>query len=74
MKNDGGVAFPHDGESVPFSQAENGMSLRDWFAAMALQGELASQQGGNEVYNAEELALWCYQVADAMLKEREKTA
>ena len=57
------------------------MDLRDWFAAQAMQGLLAAgwwdslrggesktvQQKGNELVAAD-----AYQMADAMLKEREK--
>ena len=43
----------------------SGMSLRDYFAGQAL-GNLDSR--GIE----ESAAKWCYEMADAMLKEREK--
>lgn len=46
---DGGPAFPmHDGHNMPvktvaeFERAMQGMSLRDYFAASAVQGWLAS--------------------------------
>lgn len=45
-----------------FTQTTYGMSLRDWFAGMALQsaGDLPART----------LGAWCYARADAMLKER----
>lgn len=49
-----------------------GISLRDWFAGMAMQGIIAN--GGtnyNAVGQAEDAEL-AYNIADAMLAEREK--
>ena len=43
-----------------------GMTLRDYFAGQALAG-LSTRHGGGEV-----LAQASYQIADAMLKERER--
>jgi hypothetical protein len=42
--NDGGPAFPKKGEMSPITGEflNAGMSLRDWFAGMALHGLLAS--------------------------------
>ena len=57
----GGPAFPVGNV--------NGMSLRDYFAAKALQGVMAC----NGVYDDEKkLARWCYEQADAMLEAREQ--
>lgn len=67
---DGGPAFP----AIPGDKAEGpccywgGMSLRDWFAGMALQGILAS----GDKSKREVLAGWSYQLADAMLVELAK--
>ena len=64
MLHTGGPAFPI--EKPPF---HNGMSLRDYFAAKALQGVMAC----NGVYEDEKkLARWCYEQADAMLEAREQ--
>jgi hypothetical protein len=56
-----------------------GMTLRDYFAAAALQGWIAdkamsriSEQGYDLVQAREMLAQGCYAMADAMLKERAK--
>jgi hypothetical protein len=73
--NTGGPAFPH---TVEYKGADcggvvphGGMSLRDYFAANALQG-LMGRVWGNQP--AEELfSIWAksaYAVADAMLKAR----
>lgn len=57
-----GPAFP-----VTYPSAGRGMTLRDYFAAKALQGMLTA---GEDVPN-EKLAKWAYDVADAMLAARE---
>ena len=45
------------------------MPLRDWFAGQALSGEVAvNGLGGSDV---KDVAAWCYEMADAMLKARE---
>ena len=75
--DDGGPAFPVPDYIAPNGQVQPGpvgMSLRDWFAGMALQGELASQTD-NLLWPPEKydkLARRCYEAADAMLAEREK--
>lgn len=71
---DGGAAFPRPASYDKFNDENfppwDGMSLRDWFAGMAMQGELASEQYGNK--DCKMLAEWCYLVADAMLQARGK--
>lgn len=62
---DGGPAFPCPHESAP----NEGMSLRDWFAGMALSGWIASVTVPPDANRAAEA---CYQYADAMLAERIK--
>lgn len=52
-----------------FEESYTGMTLRDYFAARALQGLLAS----NTHFDADELASQAYLHADAMLKERTHT-
>ena len=82
--NDGGPAFPvqtvfHPATLEPVHTGQywngNGLSLRDWFAGMAVQGELAAQsveigQWANN--NLEHLAKRCYAISDSMLAERLK--
>ena len=60
--NVGGAAFP-----TPNDPMYLGMSLRDYFAAKAMQGMMhdVSQPVG------EVIAGWAYEVADAMLRARE---
>ena len=64
--NDGGPAFPHDGQ-----QNYTGvMTLRDYFAARALQGLMANKSNPLH-FNPEDDAAYVYRIADAMLKARE---
>jgi predicted hydrolase (HD superfamily) len=48
------------------------MSLRDYFAAKAMQGLIHHFDFGTFRDDPERLALWAYDAADAMLKEREE--
>ena len=71
QKSSGGPAFPNhatfeDGEPV------TGMTLRDYFAAQAVNGMLNSEYSGGPGSNLYELARQAYAVADIMLKERAK--
>lgn len=82
----GGPAFPihpgvaMDGQLVRETQ---GMTLRDWFAGLAMQGLLANP-GGPIQANGMSGWNWCncspedavnlaYSIADAMLKAREES-
>ena len=68
-ENDGGPAFPSI-FTQPGVRAEDGMSLRDWFAGMALQGTIGYpdfQQWGDD-----QIACFAYSQADAMLKARQE--
>jgi len=58
----GGCAFPSD--------RSFGMTLRDYFAAQAMQGMLAACTGWSEQEQTR-LAKCSYMMADQMLKERE---
>jgi hypothetical protein len=60
--NDGGPAFPDD-------RWQAGMTLRDYFAAAALQGLMAEYDPEDEL--EQHIAKWSYKAADAMLKARE---
>ncbi len=63
------------GKYVTRTLPAGGMSLRDWFAGMALQGLLncpldkISYHATDNPFLAAE---WAYQYADAMMKERVK--
>jgi len=66
MKN--APAFP----TVMIGELEGGMTLRDYFAAKAMQGFIAyATAKGIYVPPDDELASASYQLADAMLKARE---
>jgi hypothetical protein len=70
-KNTGGPAFPVN-QQLPEGMAnltpETGMTLRDYFAAKAMQGLLAGTLKSSDLSL---IARDCYQMADAMLKARE---
>jgi len=72
--SDGGPAFPlSDIEWTDARRHNNGMSLRDYFAAAALQGLLASSKDIIGMSEAN-YATAAYLQADAMLAERNKGA
>jgi hypothetical protein len=80
---DGGPAFP---SAVVLDEmgtkiwaddyGYGGMTLRDYFAGQALAGVLASnaevKASRDQVARTSMIAIACYQVADALLAEREK--
>ena len=80
--NDGGPAFATTSTATSIARREDGssmltnygssagMSLRDYFAAAALQGILSSTQTGHLQIIAKD----AYGMADAMLKAREAKA
>lgn len=68
-KEDGGPAFPRSSSIMPNgggSWDQEGMTLRQWYAGMALAG-----RSGNSAIKMtlEDCAEWCFEQADAMLKE-----
>ena len=71
--NDGGSAFPHTTQWDGITPAinHNGMTLRDYFAAAALQGMIASRGSLSTRFLAEDDASYVYEIADAMLKAKE---
>ncbi len=79
----GGSAFPSQrkgADGLPVAELDPGMTLRDYFAAKAMQGELASMRDndgdvcGIALDASDEtmsrLAKHYYRIADAMLKAR----
>ena len=68
-KNDGGPAFPTGNERQTGSNSYHyeGMTLRDYFAAHAMNGTLAP---GEKFHHKKSFAEWCYQMADAMIAAR----
>ena len=69
-KTDGGPAFPVSVQP-DFQYAEPGMSLRDWFAGLAMQARLSGLDMPRlDIRHA--IATDAYAIADAMLAERSK--
>lgn len=64
--NKGGPAFPVD---VPGHRIEMGMTLRDYFAAKALQGFAAAEENPGWK-SIDQVAETAYEWADAMLRAR----
>lgn len=75
MSKNGGPAFPFAG-SDGHCLNDSGMSLRDYFAAKAMQAAIcaAANWGPLEFrdFDCVAVAKFAIQQADAMLKEREK--
>ena len=72
MTDTGGPAFPTKNYAAIQPLAEGyseGMSLRDWFAGMAMQALILAAKTSQDV---DLLSKGAYQMADAMLKERSK--
>ena len=76
---DGGLGIDRSGSAFPgivianpgeYAYGAPGMSLRDYFAAQALQGVLASRVSLS--YQFADMALDAYNIADTMLAERER--
>jgi len=65
MKNDGGKAFPTMNKKD--NLFEGGMTLRDYFA-----GQVLSNQKYGSYRDEAEIALAAYNMADAMIKERDE--
>ena len=84
IKDNGGSAFPDfpiyeleyeiDEEggvySITHDQQSLGMSLRDYFAAQAMQAEMSKWKDGHED-GYEGIAELCYCMADAMIRARD---
>ena len=76
-RNDGGPAFARPAGDYEGSQhgngAQCGMTLRDYFAAKAMQAHISRHpiEGGGTDYPFDEtIAVWSYEMADAMLEAR----
>lgn len=67
----GGFAFPTAVQGPGGTGVVFGMYLRDYFAAKAMQGAIASSSDKLD-FGPDLGAVWAYQVADAMLAAREK--
>ena len=66
-KETGGNAFPHENHL-----SHRGMSLRDYFAAQAVQGWLATfpTNIGSDDVQVEKVAQFAYEMADALIRAR----
>jgi hypothetical protein len=77
MKGIGGSAFPYAGETAPngeYIYGETGMTLRDYFAAKAMQSmltEYSRTNGGiGAAHIGRNVSHHAYVMADAMLEAR----
>lgn len=74
-KNTGGAAFPEIYEYFEYGNLRlehmPGMTLRDYFAAKAMQG-LCAAEGEGEERASHRLSDRAFTIANAMLKERAK--
>ena len=78
--SDGGPAFPTTKPLDSWDDPNRGMTLRDYFAAKAMQGILSDANAIDEATgnkfsipdDAELIATASYMMADAMLKQRNK--
>jgi hypothetical protein len=74
--NTGGPAFPQNTKIVAAAGQElhqgfvGGMTLRDYFAAKAMQGFMANKSNPLH-FNPDDDAQYVYAIADAMLKARQ---
>lgn len=69
---DGGQAFPIF-PPADRDQVTEGMTLRDYFAAKAMQGLIAQSSGSALNSRKHVAAQYAYEMADAMLAERSKS-
>ncbi len=70
----GGPAFPRPASPAHqhgMHDPQKGMTLRDYFAAKAMQGFMANKSNPMH-YQPETDAQWAYMIADAMLKARDQ--
>ena len=70
-KDDGEPAFPFSSNNSPdyFNQALHGMTLRDYFAAQALAGNLSCPESSGTF---EQIVKKAYEYADAMIAARKE--
>jgi hypothetical protein len=78
---DGGPAFPRkrsihenpDRNGIIHDPPQDGMSLRDWFAGMAMQGLSSTSDSDGQWTGIESsISKEAYRIADWMLAERER--
>jgi hypothetical protein len=78
-RKDGGPAFPRIAQryidqtnEYAYVQEQEGMSLRDYFAAKAMQGFAGAESAS--LPSVANIAEWAYSMADAMLEARKTGA
>jgi hypothetical protein len=64
-------AYPGDAAN-PKVRPNTGMSMRDYFAAQALNGMLANSEEFGDAVPPEDVADFAYNIANSMLERREK--
>ena len=73
-QNNGGSAFPYsirEEGSEYTSESSKGMTIKDYFAGQAIIGIIANSDG---LKYTDSMANAAYEIADSMLKERQKQA
>jgi len=70
---DGGPAFPFTQDGFIFKKGNQGISIRDYFAAKAMLGILQARVDGLHPEDLKNVAEDAYLIADSMLKAREKS-
>ena len=68
MKNP--LAFPVSTDYGFQIESSAGMTLRDYFAAKAMQGLMANR--ASDIEDEDKMAAYCYLVADSMLRVRQE--
>lgn len=78
MKHSNPNAFPYGYGTDRYERAESGMTLRDYFAAKAMQAMISNPNivrpdidGSKETEHLAQFSKVAYKYADAMLKQRE---
>lgn len=77
MENSKLPAFASPGTYNPNNLEHNGdsqmgLTKREYFAAMALQGLMANSSPYIVIYNEEKFTEWCIRYADELLKQLEE--
>ena len=68
-KNDGGPAFPQADRVGDIATQHGGMTLRDYFAAKAMQGYVSDEEWRDDI-DFDGTARAAYKMADAMIAAR----
>lgn len=69
--DDGGPAYPNTVDNRLVAHGRTGMSLHDAFLLAVVQGEIAAS-GSHKRPEPKDLAQYAFDVADAMIAERNK--